>query len=158
MVKNSFLAIDPLRLDQEWMGQPRLYHEYARKLADCRMVLDEAKNSLEILEAELYLKISQNPEEFELPKTTEAVIKSAVVSQLTYQEALVQIVQAKHDVAVYEAAVTALEHRKRALEKSVDLLLADYFSAPKAARPASKEAMEQADKKLNRPRAKQRQV
>lgn len=139
--------IDENNLDSEWIGQPRLYFRYASGVADARRDLDECKSDLEVTKAELYRKISgcEDPAVYGLKKTTEAAIASAIVEQDSCREAQGAVVEARHRLDVLSAAVAALDHRKTALTKLVDLFLANYFSNPKAS-PGSKDRMDEVEK------------
>jgi len=126
------ITIDPYRLDEEWVRQPELYHEYAEKVADARQAYDDAKNEVEVLRAELYRQVTAAPETFGLAKTTEKALENAILAHPNYKKAVEVQLDAKHELAVLEAALSALDHRKKALEKLVELHVADYYSKPKA--------------------------
>lgn len=127
----DFLEIDPHRLDEEWVNQPNLYYDYASHLADARQAYEDAKNNLELVRAELDKAIREDPEEFGVEKVTEKAVESAVILEDEYQAAQKQVNYSRHTMDVAQAAVGSLDHRKRALEKLVDLFLANYFSEPK---------------------------
>lgn len=131
MTEEFSVEIDPYRLDEEWVRQPKLYHKYASLAADARQRMDEAKNGLEVIKSELYREIVSNPEAHGLAKTTEASIANAITSAKEYQDAVQEHIDAKHALAIIEAGVQALDHRKKALEKLVELHVADYYSKPK---------------------------
>ena len=124
--KDSDFQIDRFRLDDEWVKQPDLYRRYAEALADARSEYDGRKNDLDVVRAEIELKIRENPGYYGLDKVTEGVIKAAVEVQELVKEAENDVVQARHKVGILEAAVGALDHRKRALSDLVSLHLADY--------------------------------
>ena len=126
------LSIDKHALDREWEEQPTRFHAAAVELADAREELEYAKAKLDIVHAEVYASLLRAPEEYGLTKTTEASLKQAIVCQPEYKAAHDDMVQAKHAADVLDAAVKALEQRKRALEKLVDLHLSDYYSAPRS--------------------------
>lgn len=131
-MKTDFLAIDELRLDQECIKQPQLYFTYAQQAADARRELDECKSVLDVASAELSKEIRKNPTKYGLnDKPTEASINSTISLQKRYREAHDAIVDASHRVAVLGAAVTALEHRKRALTLLVNLKGQEFYSEPK---------------------------
>ena len=132
-MKPDFLKIDQLRLDQEWLHQPRLYFEMAQELADAQLEQNRADSDLKLVAAELDLAIRENPAKFKLPdKPLEAAIKSAVLKSKSYFERQELLFKTKHRVDVLQAAVVALEHRKRSLTLLVQLHLANYFSDPKS--------------------------
>ncbi len=141
-----FLDIDENVLDEEWIGQPRLYFKWARRLADARIVLDTSKSNLDIVKAELDIAIRSHPEQYGLTKITEAVVATAMPNQAKYQSALEVLRHDKHSVDILSAAVTALDHRKAALGKLVDLHGQNYFSSPRASTPEAEESMREETK------------
>lgn len=148
----SFIEIDEFNLEKEWVGQPALYLKYAEKAAKARLNLDEADSELELVTADLDKAIRGDPEKYGLEKITESGIKITVPLQDEYQEALKAVNEARYELGIVQAAVNALDHRKRALEKLVDLWQGSYFSEPKSQGDA-KEAMEEATKRTVRRRA-----
>ncbi len=147
--------IDPYRLDKEWVEQPVLYHEHAVAAVVARKVWEQAKARLEVVKAEIDIEIRRDPDAYELPKVTETVIASAVTSQKIVQEAVKRVIDAKEDLGYIEAALTALDHRKKALEKLVELETRDYHSEPRAKGDA-KEVMDQVKKQIVRRRGQRR--
>jgi len=132
MGSSEFLELDSDRLDEQWLEQPRLYHKYARKLANAKQTLEECKARLELVKAELGREIRLNPLGFGLEKITEAVVANTIIIQQGYKDAQEEYIAGKHRVDVVQAVVTTLDHRKRALESLVTLHGQDYFSTPRA--------------------------
>jgi hypothetical protein len=147
--KDSDFQIDRFRLDDEWVRQPDLYRRYAEALADARRDHEEAKNVLAVVRAEVESEIRKDPADYFIDKVTEGSIKSTVETVEKVVDAEAVVVNARHAVGVLEAAVGALDHRKRALSDLVSLHLADYYSKP-VAREGSKEAVEEMGKKKAR--------
>jgi len=147
------LDIDKNLLDDEWLNQPKLYYSWALQLEDARLELDNAKAEFDVLQSEIDLDIRTNPEDYgELPKEavekgkiTEKMVAAVLIMQKYYKEAQHVIFEAKHRVGVLQAAVAALDQRKKALEKLVDLHGQKYFATPRAPEN-SKEAIEQIEK------------
>ncbi len=133
------LEIDEQSLDLEWLRQPNLYMEYAEQLVEAKMEEADVKNRLEVVTAELDNRVRNDPNLTGSSKVTEAGIKNWIIVQLEYQEALKEHNEVKNKVMLLEAAVKALEHRKKALENLVILLNAKYFAAPKEPRDISRE-------------------
>jgi len=129
---DSFLDIDENRLDEEWITQPKLYGHWAKHAALTRRKMDEAKSSLELVQAELDLEVRSNPEKFGIAKITENVVKSFILQDTRYVGAQKKVNAARYDNEVAQAAVTALEHRKYALQNLVSLFLSSYYAEPKA--------------------------
>jgi hypothetical protein len=140
------LRVDPNRLDDAWLNQPGLYFEYAEELASAKRELESLKTELDLVKAETDLAIRANPEEYELSKTTEAMVASTVLQQKGVREAQRHVIDARHRVDVLQAAVTAVEHRKALLQNMVQLHLANYFSTPRVSGEA-KEMMDKVEKK-----------
>jgi len=155
LVKKNDLDIDKNNLDEEWLNQPALYGTYALLAASARQSYDEAKVALDVTKAEVDKAIRNNPEDFGLSKLTESVINTTIPAQEAYKIAMKEVIEAKHHLDILIAMVSALDHRKTALSKLVDLLLADYFSKPMASEEA-KEMTDQMEKRTARRRARVR--
>lgn len=148
-IDDSFLEIDEGALDREWVRQPKLYFKFAMRLALARSEFDEAKADFELVKADLDSAIRDDPTEYGLKKLTEPGVVAAMPRQGQYIKALQDINEKRRAQGILEAAVTALEHKKRALEKLVDLHGQEYFSTPRA--PAnSREAVDNMEKQAAR--------
>jgi len=143
---DDLLNMDEHNLDEMWLNQPRLYHKYAKKLANAKQHLEEEKAELELCKAELDRDIRSEPGQFNLEKITENVVSSTIIIQDKYQQRQAEVIDLKHQVDILQAAVTTLDHRKRALENLVSLHGQDYFSSPRAKDPTSKEAITELEK------------
>lgn len=132
----NFLAIDEHALDKEWLHQPELYFEWAEKLAKARRSHDEAKAALDLAYAETAQDIRNNPRRYDLEKVTESAVAELVKQQKPYQDAATILADAKYKIDIYQAAVTALDHRKRALTMLVELYGLQYFANPKITKDA----------------------
>ena len=151
---NEFkIEIDRYRLDDEWVGQPELYREYATAAVEARKEWEQAKARLEVVKAEFDIEIRTNPDDYDLPKVTETVIASAIVIQQPVKDAVKAIIKAKEKLGYLEAACTALDHRKKALEKLVELHSRDYFSEPRT-KGDSREVMDEVEKRAIRRRGR----
>jgi hypothetical protein len=132
----DLFAIDPHRLPEEWIAQPRFYRQYADRLADARKDVEEAKAALDLADAELDRDIRSDPRVFcpDLEpgkKPTETAIANAKIISTRHQRANTRCIDAKHKADVLGGWLTALDHRKKALEKLVDLHLADLRAEPR---------------------------
>ena len=140
--------IDLDRLDEEWLKQPKLYYSAAKELADARLEVDRLKSMMDVAEAELHLDILAHPDTYKLEKTTDAVIKQAVIVHLSKKSVCRKLREAKHLVDLLSSYCTALEHRKRSLENLVSLHGQNYFSRPQATDDNSRKWIErQTDRK-----------
>lgn len=133
-IKPELFNIDPDNLDEEWLEQPKFVLKYLLKAADARERLDRAKAKLDVTRAELDKMIREDPTTFDIlaERVTEAMVAAAISLQPEFKEANDEIISAKHDLDIANAVVTALDHRKRALENLVDLHGMGYFSEPQA--------------------------
>ena len=151
----AFFEVDQSRLDEEWVRQPAVYYDYATRLADARLTLEEAKTDLEVIRADYDIDIRGNPETYDLEKTTEKLIESVIAQQDEYQKALRNAQKAKHEVDLLQAATQALDHKKQALQSLVNLHGQNYFATPKA-EGAGQEVAEELEKKAVRRRRRRR--
>lgn len=152
----SFFDIDEMRLDKEWVNQPRRYHKVAVALEEARGELDRRKAALDVESAEAQMDLRNNPNEYGLAKVTDKAVEAAYVTTKRYKKALEKLHEAKRKVGLLQAAVTTMEHRKRALEKLVDLRLADYFSEPRS-RGGSKEMTDEYSQRAARDRRRKKE-
>ena len=148
------LEIDPLRLDDEWVDQPRTYHAWAVRAADAQAAFDRAKSELDLVTADLGKQIRDNPQEFGLAKVTEGSIEEAIKTQSIYAHAVEDMNERRHAMGIAQAAVQALDHRKRALSMLVELWVRDYYSRPHDDAPT--EAGEAYRKQVARTRGRRR--
>jgi len=147
------LQPDPHRLDEEWVKQPELYRQWANEAADARRELDEAKNELAATRAETSFAIRTNPSDYDLNKVTEAGIGEVLLQQKQVQHAESAVVEARHRLDVVNGIVTALDHKRKALESLVSLHLSSYYASPRAPE-GTKEAMDVVEKQDIRSRGK----
>jgi len=154
-IDDTFLEIDEDDLGGEWVKQPKLYFKYAYKLNIARSALDEAKAHLELTTAECDSEIRENPTDYDIPKATDNAVKNKIPQHPKYKEAIERFNKAKRKIAFLDAAVSSLEHKKRALEKLVDLKTTEYYSEPKA-RKESREAVDDMSTRVIRSKARNR--
>ena len=148
-------SIDEARLDREWLNHSEMVHEAIVALVEAKRELEEAKNELEVEDAEMSLFVRKSdPQDWNLQKFTEDIIASLVISSKEHQDAAKAVVQAKYKVDMLAAAVTALDHKKRALENLVDLHGMDYFSPPKATNGQVAEHLSETSKREVRSRGR----
>lgn len=147
-------GIDKNILDDEWIDQPKRYFRWALQLEDARADFEYVKAEFEVVKAEVELAIRNDPGnvDYDLPadavekgKVTEKMVAAALLQQDEYKKAQQAVFTAKHRVGVLQAAVTALDHRKKALEKLVDLHGQKYFASPRASEN-SRDAMAEVEK------------
>lgn len=133
-----------------------MYGRYATEAADARRDMDEAKNGLEVIKAETERAVRVDPEAHGIAKVTEKSVEAAVVVDEGVKAAQSEVVEVRHRYDVLCAAVSALDHRKKALEKLVELFLSDYFSRPRAA-AGVKEKMDAVEQRAVRRKGRNRE-
>jgi len=147
--ERDFFKIDEHDLVREWVEQPELFYKYARRLADARLELSQRETAVDVAKADADNLIRERPKKFGLPeKPTEAAIKAAIINMPSYTQAMKFLHEAAHAVALLDAAVKTLDHRKRALENLVDLHGQNYFASP---RDKSGKAGDMVSRRANRP-------
>ena len=131
VLRTEDLAIDPHRLEEEWLRQPLLYEKCAEYMVDCMKARDEAKYNLDKLEADVATRIRASPGHYKLDKITEGSVKEtlAIDKSILKQKALFNTTSC--EFARSQNYIKAVEMRKKALENLVELYKGQYFSTPK---------------------------
>jgi response regulator RpfG family c-di-GMP phosphodiesterase len=124
-------VVDETHLVEEWIVHPQRVYEYAQLAADTRALLDELKRNDDVLRAEVSLAVRRHPEVYGLAKLTEGVIDSIVATDTEVQNSAKKIIACKHKLDLAQAAVTAMENKKKALECIVQLHATAYFANPR---------------------------
>lgn len=132
VIRRPKLKIDKYNLDEDWVVQADLYCDYAEALAEAKAELDSAKDRLKVVEAEAELEVRDDPKRFRLK---EPVREASIKIQVTLHPRVLKFAKIlnrrRYEVGILEAYVTALEHKKRGLEKMVELEGRQYFAAPR---------------------------
>lgn len=132
--EDSWVLIDPARLDEECDRQVKLKLTYGKILAKQRRELARKSNELKVIKAEVDKEVRVDPSQFGIPTNkppTEKAIENAVLLDPRVQTLILEEIEAEFWVGIREAEVYALSDRKSMLEKAVDLFLSDYHAAPK---------------------------
>jgi hypothetical protein len=130
------LEIDELRLREEWQGQPLLVLQWTERQADAVLDTDRAKATYELAKAKAGRDVRDDPSTYGLAKLTEGTVAGAVTEHPDVRGALAVWHEAKHRAAVLAGVVSAIEDRRRALQKIVELESREYFSdMPRGVRP-----------------------
>jgi hypothetical protein len=136
------IRIDESSLDMECLNQASLMMKYSRLQAKLEKEEDLAKETLELVKADLDKNIRLNPEVYEIEKVTEGAIKSVILSNKRYKTANQRYIDAKYENNVAKGAVKAFEQRKNMLETLSRLHGQQYFAGPKVARDLSDKRVE----------------
>lgn len=141
------ICIDPTALDVEWLRQADLMRKYATHAADTKQAVDDAKERLDVVKAQLDRDIRRDPALFGLDKVTEAAVQNTILLQEEYAESNQAWAEARyeHDIAI--AVVRAIDQKKTALENLVRLLTASYFAGPQTPRDVSREWQERNERR-----------
>lgn len=121
-------------LDVEWLEQSDLMLTYAQYEADCRKRVNECKENLDVVKADLDKTIRSNPEGFGISKITESTVLNTIMQRTEYKTANAELIEAEYDLGYARAAVEAMRNRKSALENLVMLHGQQYFAGPKVPR------------------------
>jgi predicted nucleotide-binding protein (sugar kinase/HSP70/actin superfamily) len=154
--ENDFLGIDLYQLDKEWVRQPSLVGELADKAAQVNADIRDQETDFEVLKAKVMQSIRANPGKYGLVKETEAAVKEALTLDDRIIKRQKRINELKYKADIIKGGLNALEHKKRALEKLVDLHGREYFDSPRA-NIANKEVMEKIEKRALRAKGRRTQ-
>lgn len=147
------LSLDSL--SEAWLEQPSLMFKHSEEMAKQRLVVDQAKSNLEVVQADLAQTIRTNPGRYGHEKVTEKIVEECVVGNKKYQQAVEALQTAKYELDILQAYVSALDHRKKALEKLVDLHGQGYFATPRAS-DNSRDEMNELEKRFSRTRGRKK--
>ena len=154
------IKIDPNNLEWDWIEQGSRYLYYAEAYADAIDTKDRAKQSMELKSAVLDNNLRTNWDKlFPDLKLTETSVKSKILQNIQYKKALDIFNKAHHNVNLLSSAKSAFEHKKKALEKLVELRITGMYSSPKM--PTQKQRGEshtEHTKKLNDTRLKNKKL
>jgi len=121
-------VIDPSRLDYECVRQPEVFFKYAQKAIKAAENADKAKLRMDVIKGTLEIDCRQHPDKYGLVKSTDNGVNSAVTIHPKYQKALSEYLEARRELKLMDAAVNAMEQKKRMLEVLVTLHGQQYFA------------------------------
>jgi len=126
------VRIDNNDLTGEWLEQPTLMMKYNDLYAIAAFERDTLKVKLEYTSALVDSEIRKNFTEFGfVTKPTEAAIKNAVCMDKRYRKIAKDMLSAAKNANFMAGARVSFEHRKKALENLVTLLVTGLHSEPK---------------------------
>lgn len=152
--KPSPVTVDTEHLDREWVQQPNHMLRACEAEADAAHEHAVAEAAFDLAEAELFLAIKFTPSEYDLDdKPNLDVIKSKVITLPRYKQAQARVIEAKHKKDMMAARVTALAHKRTALEHMTLLGNIDRNSEPRvlgngASGEATREAVKRAKEEV----------
>ena len=121
---NNVLEFDNTILEVEVAKQPKLFFKWAEELEMADKRLDDAERELKAIDAKLDMAIREKE------KLTETAIKSKITIHPKHIKQEEIISKRRYKVKLLRHFVTALDQRKRMLEKAVDLHGQKYFATP----------------------------
>lgn len=131
----SDVAIDITRLDEEWVDQAVRFQRYAELKAKADKKKADLKEELDVLKARTELAVRGGGRPLAAGvKLTESTVEAMVIIDEEVLKKSKELGEATYEANVLGAAVEAFAHRKKALEKLVDLFVFSYFGDPKEGR------------------------
>ena len=119
-------------LEYELIRQASLFLKYSELAVDAGFERDKIKERIKLAETEIDLDIRQDYEQFGFDcKPTEAAIKAAIVQHDSHRKVTRKYIEATRVFNSLTGAKTALEHKKKALELLVSLVIRGYSAEPK---------------------------
>lgn len=149
------IYIDKFALDEEWLRHPGKYHRYAKKLAKAKQEKDQSKKDVLVVRAKAALSIRKNPTAHGFDKLTDKVVEALVTTDKTVIKAEQLSVDKAYKAEILQVAVTAFDHRKKALEDLVRLHLSGYFAQPSIEHESKQQLDSKAVIKADRKRKKE---
>lgn len=143
------LSINKFRLDEECLSHSSIYFRYAEAQQEAKAEVANAKDNLELVEAETNLKIRKNLSESG-QKFTEAMVTSMLVVSPEIKKAKSNLREAEEVYAKLSVAVQAMDSRRSSLDNLVKLYCAGYFSVANGSSEAKKSVTEQAEKEVRK--------
>ena len=145
--------IDPDALDIEWLEHSNTFDIYSSHLDDMSKVrnvlktnLEEQKEEVKRVQADLDLRIRKTPKEFDLEKVTENSISSAILTSPEYQKAQDEYFDIQKNLNVAQdkvnrahTNVNTMLAKRTALQELNQLMRMQYFATPMEARDLSYE-------------------
>lgn len=123
------MSIDKDALDEELLRQSNLAFRYGKKTADLRDRMDRAKLAMEVGFATVANAARNDPASYGIEKVTNDSINAAVLCDPDYQTHQDRWLAAKHDYEVTQAALNAIDSKRKCLDNLIKLLCIDYFSS-----------------------------
>ncbi len=146
--RQGIVHIDELNLDKECIRLPSNYLQYATSSAEAKRDCDEFKAELSVMEAELRRKIVEDPAKYGLEKATEKTIEAVILSNAKIQAKEKELRGKVHELALSQAVVSALEHKKRTLTLLVELHGQGYFASPRLSERGREAVVDMTKKKV----------
>lgn len=122
------VAIDRDNLEDELFRQSNLMWRYGKRVADLRVEMDRLKLAIDVKYASIANNIRAKPEKYGVEKVSNDAVHSAVIASQGYQEVYNEWLDARHEYDVVNAALTAIEGKRKSMDNLTRLLEMDYYS------------------------------
>lgn len=136
------LAINKYKLDEECISHASRYAYYAEACSIAKANVSEAKDNLELVEAERYEVIRATLESKGI-KTTIPMLDRALITDDEVQKAKSELRDAEGTLARLQVAVNAMDARRSELDNLVKLYVAGYYSVVEGSSSTKKSINEQ---------------
>jgi len=134
------MAIDDTCLDIEILDQPELVLKYTQLCEDAKKEVDEEKEELDLLAAQIDYEVRSDPKKFGIEiKLTETVVLNTIKQAEEWQAKNKIYLTSRHTYGILKGAIKAVEHRKTSLELLVKLYNSNYFAGPSVPRDLNAE-------------------
>lgn len=124
--------IDENDLTEELVRQPQKFYDWAKRAALASIDTTTAKDKVDLVKAEVELRIRKHPTLHDLPENPkEGMIKASVLVNKKVQRAIKKYHKALRNEKLLVKAERSFEHRKKSLEGLVYRSNQFYFANPK---------------------------
>jgi hypothetical protein len=126
------IRLNPNELDKQWADLADQFHNYSEEGDLIESEIKFKKLELELLEADLDLKIRNKPADFNIDKLTESGVKSSIRMNQIWRDLNYEILELEKQRKLMASACRALEMKKEALKSIQALYLSEFYIAPSA--------------------------
>ena len=134
-IKN-WLRIDEGQLDMEWLTFAAVHQEICENHAAKKLKYESEAAELDYLEARLHVEAQNNPQRFNMKKTTDIARKQMVEIQPEIRKQKERVRLANHELKEWDHMLTCAGAKRKALENLVTLYTMNYFSEPSSRKVA----------------------
>ena len=126
----EYTKIDKFRLPDECEEHSSKFHRIYEMQVEAKDDLDRKSNYLDLLSSQKDLYYRKNWDESKYGKMTESAIKNVVATDHDIIKANDDLLDARKNFNIIDAAKTVMEHRKSMLNNLTSLLIGGFYSTP----------------------------
>lgn len=126
--------INPGQLDIESCQQADLFFKWAERAIEARHDMDTTKAKRDMVEMRIQMQVRKAPHKFGIEKVTEATITATAKIHADVEKANDDYLNARRNSGMLDAAVSAMEMKKRMIEVMITLHGQKYFAGPSVPR------------------------